>query len=150
MFTWLRANQNVLGGLFVLSAILFLVCLVAMPVLIARMRPDHFLDPDPPEDSWRGQHPVVRWVGKGVKNLLGLVLVLAGLAMLVLPGQGIITILVGISLLDFPGRRALELRIVRQRHVLQAVQWIRRRAGQPPLELPPRRGNGSRPRHEEA
>ena len=59
-----------------------------------------------------------------------------GLAMLVLPGQGVITILVGITLLNFPGKRRLELRIVRQRPVLLAINWIRARANRPPLVLP--------------
>ena len=43
----------------------------------------------------------------GLRNAVGLVLVTAGLAMLVLPGQGIITLLVGIILMDFPGKHRL-------------------------------------------
>ena len=58
-----------------------------------------------------------------VKNLLGLVLLAAGLAMMVLPGQGIITILIALTLLNFPGRRRLELYLIRQRHVRGAVDW---------------------------
>ena len=71
-----------------------------------------------------------------MKNVLGLILLAAGLAMMVLPGQGIITILIALTLLNFPGRRKLELRIIRQRHVRNAVDWIRRRAGSPPLVIP--------------
>ena len=61
---------------------------------------------------------------------------LAGIAMLALPGQGILTILVGITLLNFPGKRRLELRIVRQRRVLRAINWMRAKAKRPPLVLP--------------
>jgi hypothetical protein len=72
-----------------------------------------------------------------VKNVLGLVFVLAGVAMLVLPGQGILTILIGLSLMNFPGKRTLERRFVQQPMVLQAINWMRRKAGQPPLTVPP-------------
>jgi hypothetical protein len=43
-----------------------------------------------------------------IKNVLGAVLILAGVTMLFFPGQGIITILVGITLLNFPGEMALD------------------------------------------
>jgi hypothetical protein len=80
---------------------------------------------------------VIRTGFLALKNLIGLILVLAGIAMFVLPGQGIITVIVGISLLNFPGKRKLELRIFRQRRVLRAVSWIRKRANRPPLIMPP-------------
>jgi hypothetical protein len=71
-----------------------------------------------------------------LKNLFGGVLVLAGVAMLVLPGQGILTILVGLMFLDFPGKFALERRLARQPPVLRAINWIRARGGRKPLEMP--------------
>jgi hypothetical protein len=136
MLDWIDSHQTLSWWLFVLSATMFVGGLVLMPILIARMRPDHFLDPKPPAESFRGRHPVFRFCVLGVKNVLGVVLLLAGIAMLVLPGQGIITILVAISLLNFPGKRRLELRILRQGPVLQAVNWIRAKTKRPPLVLP--------------
>ncbi|MFB3064894.1 MAG: PGPGW domain-containing protein [Planctomycetota bacterium] len=65
------------------------------------------------------------------KNLLAVVLVVAGVAMLFLPGQGILTILVGLGLLSVPGKRKLELWIVRRPAVLRAIQWTPR-----PVEPP--------------
>ena len=136
MLEWLRSHQTLMGWIFALSGVMFVGGLVLMPILIARMGPDHFVRRNPPVESWRGRHPAVRLAGVAVKNVVGVVLLLAGLAMLVLPGQGVITILVGISLLNFPGRRKLELRIVRQRPVLLAINWIRTRARRPPLIIP--------------
>jgi hypothetical protein len=69
-----------------------------------------------------------------LKNLFGAILVLAGLSMLLLPGQGILTILVGLMFLDFPGKFAMERRLVRQRPVITAINWMRRRANRPPLQ----------------
>jgi hypothetical protein len=71
------------------------------------------------------------------KNLLGALLVLAGLAMLVLPGQGILTILLGLAFLDLPGKRRAELWLVSRPPVLAAVNRLRLRAGREPLQLPP-------------
>jgi UPF0716 family protein affecting phage T7 exclusion len=71
------------------------------------------------------------------KNLCGTVLVLAGVAMLVLPGQGILTIVVGLLLIDFPGKFALEQKLVRRSSVLSAMNWIRTKAHRAPLKPPP-------------
>jgi putative transmembrane protein PGPGW len=70
------------------------------------------------------------------KNLVGLAFVLAGVAMLVLPGQGILTIVIGLSLMNFPGKHVLERYIVQQPSILRAINWMRHRAGQPPLKVP--------------
>jgi UPF0716 family protein affecting phage T7 exclusion len=70
------------------------------------------------------------------KNLLGILIVLVGVAMLLLPGQGILTILIGLMLLDFPGKQRLERRLVQQPSVWRAINWMRAKAHQPALELP--------------
>jgi len=136
LLEWFRAHQVVTGWLFGLSVAMFLGSLVLLPILVSRIRPDYFLSRQPPPESWGDRHAASRFVVLAIKNALGLVLLVAGIAMLVLPGQGVLTILVGISLLDFPGKRRLELRIVRQRRVLRAINWMRARAGRPPLILP--------------
>ena len=60
---------------------------------------------------------------------------LAGLAMLVLPGQGLLTMLIGLLLLDFPGKRALERRVVRRPKILAFLNRMRDRRGREPLRL---------------
>ena len=71
------------------------------------------------------------------KNGLGVVLLAAGIAMLVLPGQGLLTLVVALILLDFPGKRRLQRRIVYAPRVLAALNALRRRAGREPLEPEP-------------
>jgi hypothetical protein len=70
------------------------------------------------------------------KNLLGAVLIVAGLLMLVVPGQGLLTIAVGLALTDFPGKFRLERWIVKRPSVWRTINWLRRRAGREPLERP--------------
>ena len=135
---WAEGHPTVLWWTLALSIVLFFGSLVVIPLLIARMRADYFMNREAGEGSWFGCHPLARMLALTVKNGVGLVLLVAGVAMLILPGQGIITILVAITLLNFPGKRRLELKIVRQRHVRRAIRWIRDKARRPPLILPER------------
>jgi hypothetical protein len=121
-------EPGVLVALGVFSLVAFLATAVLVPLAIARMRADYLVRPA----AARRGHPLV----VALKNLAGVVLVLLGIAMLVLPGQGILTLLLGLALLDFPGRRRLELRVMTRPRVLKAINALRRRAGRPPLEIP--------------
>lgn len=71
------------------------------------------------------------------KNLLGLALLALGVVMALpgIPGQGLLTMLVGLMLLDVPGKRRVELAVVRRPPVRRALDAIRARFDQPPLEL---------------
>ena len=136
LLRWAGEHPTVLAWLFGLSLALFLGSLVLIPILISRMRPDYFVTPNAESYTWLGRHPVARSIARLLKNLLGAVLLFAGLVMMVLPGQGIITLLVALSLLEFPGKRSLELRLIRQQHVSSVINWTRSRAGQPLLIIP--------------
>ena len=62
---------------------------------------------------------------------VGLCLLLAGVAMLFLPGQGVLTILIGICLMDIPGKRYLLDRLVSNPHIQRGLNWVRRKRGKP-------------------
>ena len=127
------------GWIAAISIMTFVGTLVLIPVLVVRMPADYFVRPRR-ESTFAKSHPVVRIVFLVLKNMLGAALVLMGLV-LSLPlvfGQGVLTILIGISLLDLPGKRKLELAIVRRNPVRKSMDWMRSRAGRPPLELPPK------------
>ncbi len=132
---WFADHPAITGWIFGASVLLFLGSLVVMPLLLARMRSDYFVRGSG-DDSWGGRHAILRLVGLVVKNFIGVALLVSGIAMIFLPGPGIVTILVAISFLNFPGKRRIELRIVRQRQVLKAINWIRERNHRPPLVLP--------------
>lgn len=67
------------------------------------------------------------------KIILGIVLLLCGLAMLVLPGQGLITILIALSLIPFPGKHKLELYLLSHKSVRSSLNWIRLKAHKEPF-----------------
>jgi hypothetical protein len=63
-------------------------------------------------------------------NAAGSLFIVAGIAMLVLPGQGVITIVVGLLLIDFPGKFRLERWLARRRPLMRGITWIRSRTNE--------------------
>jgi hypothetical protein len=84
------------------------------------------------------RHPFLRYGFRILHNLLGILLLPAGIAMLVLPGQGLLTILISLTLINFPGKRKLEIAILGKRSVYRAVNSLRQYYGRREIELPPR------------
>jgi hypothetical protein len=122
--------------LAVSSLFMFVGTLIAIPIILVRLPSDYF-DIRKPRPWMEDHHPILRVMGHLVKNLVGLVFLLAGLAMLLLPGQGVLTILIGLSLLEFPGKRRLEAKLVGQQPVLSTINKMRAKFGKPPLILAP-------------
>lgn len=114
------------------GAVMAVASTVALPWVIVKMPADYFSRP-PVTLSDRGPLRRLWWL---LRNLLALVLLLCGVAMLVLPGQGLLTILVAIGVSSFPGKYRLERAIMRRPSVYRSCNWIRRRYGRPPLDFP--------------
>ena len=96
---------------------------------------DYFAGEHRPVSSLARVHPVLRIVLLLLKNLLGFGVMLMGIAMLVLPGQGLLTILIGLMLVDFPGKFRLEKWLVRRKVVMLGINWLRTRFNRPRLEV---------------
>ncbi len=139
---WARAvaavllHPHVLAAIGIGSVLMFALSAVGVPWFVARLPVDYFSRRERQKlgmpDIERPRWALALRFGR---NLIGLLLLLAGVAMLVLPGQGLLTLLVALLLLDFPGKRRLERRIIASRPVLRAVNALRRRAGRPPMRF---------------
>lgn len=129
-------STDMLIGLTIASIVGFVGSLIAIPWILIRLPSDYF-DTRVPRHWMKDQHPVLRIIGLMIKNVIGVVFLLAGFLMLFLPGQGLLTMLVGISLMDFPNKRKLEARIVGQHTVLNAVNKMRHKFNQLPFTLEP-------------
>ncbi|MFV0438936.1 MAG: PGPGW domain-containing protein [Desulfopila sp.] len=107
-----------------ISALTFIISLVCIPLLVARLPSNYFQRLLCPAND-----QVAASAGKVVvlalRNLLGLLLLLAGIAMLVLPGQGIISIIIGLALMTFPGKNRLLNRLSQPVAVRKSLDWIR-------------------------
>jgi hypothetical protein len=143
MFDWLKEFTNSLGlsgrgvvWIVLFSVVTFVLSIIATIIVLIKL-PDTYFKAEHGREFWAERHPVLRWGGLILKNVLGGVLVLFGVVMSLpgVPGQGVLTILMGVMLLDFPGKRQLELKLVRRPKVLRAVNGIRRRFNRPPLQL---------------
>lgn len=126
-------------ALSLLSLLMLLGSLFITPWLLIRLPADYFLIDKPHLWTRLKQATLPRRCLLLLKNALGLVCLIAGLLMLVLPGQGLLTLLAGIFLLDFHGKKALERRLVSRPRVLKSINWLRNRYGHPSLlvEDPP-------------
>ena len=133
MIEWLQNNETVLLWLAATTIITFMATLIVVPILVVRIPPDYFSRRKRHRKLWANHHPLVRAILLIGKNALGYIFVVAGIIMLVLPGQGIFTILVGIMLLNFPGKYQLERWLATRRPVLRSINWLRQRAGRAPL-----------------
>ncbi|HHJ21071.1 MAG TPA: hypothetical protein ENJ84_14785 [Gammaproteobacteria bacterium] len=136
ILAWVEHNPYWIYSMVALSVVTFIASLILIPWIIIRMPENYFLDEHRHRSKIRASHPINYLLIRIGKNLLGIILILAGLFMFILPGQGILTMLIGISLTDFPGKFQVERWFARQAKILRALNWIRRKAKRPPLQRP--------------
>lgn len=124
---------QLLQWLGALSIVTFIGSLLVVPWLIFLMSPDYFIRHRLEVIERHRRHPVLTLLLFCLRNAVGLGLLAAGIAMLVLPGQGILTMLIGLSFMDFPGKHKLMEEAVQNRKVQQSLNWIRRKGGKEDL-----------------
>lgn len=121
---WL-SSSTVQWALAGFSLVAVAASVVLVPRFLARLPRDYLRRPE------RDHSHVLRRV---LKNVLGVVLVLLGVAMLLLPGQGLLTLAVGLILVDFPGKHRLVVKLLARPKVLAIVNKLRARHQAGPLE----------------
>ncbi|MBU4261940.1 MAG: PGPGW domain-containing protein [Proteobacteria bacterium] len=135
MLNFFYLHEEAILWLTALSVVTFIGSLIIVPLLVIRIPSDYFANDKRHQTPWALHHPFVRGTLLFTKNLVGYVCILAGILMLVLPGQGLLTIFIGIMMLDFPGKFRLEKWLVTRRTVLKSINWLRKRAKRTPLNL---------------
>ena len=128
--------QSVFEWLGLLSMTTFLISVLLIPFLVSRASTDYFLTHSQLVQQRHKHHPAKALLIKIIRNGLGLLLCLAGLLMLFLPGQGLLTILIGVSLLDFSWRHKALGVLIHRKAVQKALNWIRRKTGHSPFNFP--------------
>jgi hypothetical protein len=113
------------------SLVAFIATLLIVPLMIIFIPSDYFVR----DKSWfADNHPVIRFSYHLLKNALGVVLLLLGVVLLFLPGQGLLTILIAVMLLEFPGKRELERKLIARPKMLDTLNRIRTKVGRAPLQ----------------
>lgn len=135
MVAWLHGSEGLIGSLLVLSAASIIVSLILLPTILVKLPEDYFILPQRRYVPWARQNQLLRMLLFITKNLLGIMFILAGILMLVLPGQGILTIIAGLVLMEFPGKYHVERWFITRPAVLPAINWIRAKAGKAPFVM---------------
>jgi hypothetical protein len=141
MMTWLTESlfafdltwRGVLWGVG-LYLVIFIGSTVLVAWLLIKLPATYFCDAAS-LGFWSDRHPILRWTGLLLKNVLGVLLVVLGGIMVFpgIPGPGILLLVLGIMLLDFPGKRRMEQWLIHRPIVLSAMNRLRQRYGKPPL-----------------
>jgi|LGVF01.1.fsa_nt_gb hypothetical protein len=132
---WILSQATNLWWLLGISAFAFVATLIAVPAFVIRIPSNYFSRSTRPTTAWKKQHPRVRTLGVAVKNIIGLILILMGIVMLIIPGQGFLTITIGLMLTDFPGKYRLERWLASRKQIMTAMNMLRERSGKKPLYL---------------
>ena len=121
------SHPGLMWGLGCFSVVAVTLSILLVPRYLSRLPQDFLRTGEPPENAsmpWRI-----------ARNALGVLLVLLGIAMLLLPGQGLLTLVVGLMLIDFPGKQKLIRRLLGRPKVRAVVNKLRARHGSPPLQV---------------
>ena len=118
-----------------ISGIALTIGVIVIPWILVEMPADAFTNVK--RYSWLDKKPAsVRIPFRILKNLLAFGLILLGAVMFVTPGPGMFPILLGLLLADFPGKLKLQRWILSKPHVMNSMNWLRRKFRRPPLQKP--------------
>jgi hypothetical protein len=120
------------GAMLALGVVSLVATVLLLPTFIARLPTDYFRTD---KVVVKVPHTVPHLALRLLKNGIGAFLVVAGVLMIVLPGQGLLTMALGAALLEFPGKRRLESAIAKRPAVRAWLDQMRRRRGAPALEF---------------
>lgn len=137
MFDSLSFLTPYLPWLALASFLSLILVVVLLPAIVLQLPEDYFVREKRQPVGRKKGHPVLMGFVNLVKNVLGLLFILAGILMTVLPGQGLLTVLIGMMLVNFPGKYRLEQALIRQEMISQTLNGLRRKARKKPFELPP-------------
>ena len=131
---WFSNHPEVLIGLGISSILIFIISIIGISWFVAQIPEDYFLSLKRKPSKWKEQKPIMRLAILFGKNIIGFSLIIGGLLMLVLPGQGLLTIVTGLLLINYPGKYKLEQKLVAIPSVFRTLNWIRVKANKPPLK----------------
>ncbi|MFW7377672.1 MAG: PGPGW domain-containing protein [Oligoflexus sp.] len=116
------------------SVVMFFGSIIISIFIITRLPADYF-------QHWHDRRQVHDWhwtlhvLWKVLKNSIGVLVLLAGIAMLFLPGQGLLTIMIALMMLDFPGKRHILDHLIAKPKIQDSLNWIRKKRRRLPFRF---------------
>ena len=137
IISWSSMNSDLLFLLGSLSIFILIISVFMMVLIISFLPEDYFKSENRNLISsvQNSHYPLLKLLVLITKNFFGILLLLSGILMLVLPGQGILTIITGLVFMDYPGKYKFERKLLRQKGVINSINWIRSRLGKPSLKV---------------
>ena len=134
MIEFIHSHESLLLWLTIASIIALIASMVLIPWMIVHIPSDYFSHNKRKKHQWGSYPPIIRLVLLLMKNILGVIFIISGIIMLLIPGQGIITIIVGVILIDFPYKYKIEQWIISHPMILRSINQLRAKAKQSPIE----------------
>ena len=134
---WSSMNSDLLFFLGSLSIFILIISVLMMVLIISFLPEDYFKSENRNLISsvQNSRYPLIKLLVLITKNFFGILLLLSGILMLVLPGQGILTIITGLVFIDYPGKYKFERKLLKQKGVINSINWIRSRLSKPSLKV---------------
>ncbi len=104
------------------SVSVFIVSLILFPLLIISLPKNYFIRKESKKENSGSLWKLI------IKNILGVILIIIGALMLILPGPGIIVMLIGLMLMSFPSKKKLKNYFLSNQTLRKELNWIRQRA----------------------
>ena len=131
MVASLNQFEDMLVIIGIISGVVFIISLLLMPYLLGLMPSNYFLKNSEKQLKINKPFDLIKLT---LKTLIGFILLIAGIIMLVTPGQGLVSILLGLFLMEFPGKRQLELKLINHHPTFKTLNWLRSKANKPPFK----------------
>ena len=137
IISWTSMNSDLLFLLGSLSIFILIISVFMMVLIISFLPEDYFKSENRNLISsvQNSRYPLLKLLVLITKNFFGVLLLLSGILMLVLPGQGILTIITGLVFMDYPGKYKFERKLLGQKGVINSINWIRSRLSKPSLKV---------------
>ena len=124
-----------MGVITALSVVIVILSMVLVPLIIILIPSDYFIHQERKKVLHYENKPILDIISTVLKNIVGVIFIVAGIIMLFTPGQGVLTIFAGLLLVDFPNKYKYEKRLLKKEKVLKTINWIRTKAGREPLRV---------------
>ena len=123
--------KSIIFWLGLLSFLIFIFSLVTIKWLVALIPSDYFVSKK--DTKFKSEYPIIWLISMIIKNIIGYVLIIGGILMLLLPGQGLFTIFIGLMMSNYPGKYYIEKKIIAIPSILKTINWLRKQSDKEPI-----------------
>ncbi len=124
--TIFKIYEQIPSYLIVLLTLCSFLPLILFPIYFRKLPRDYFLRKMTTENQ-------VIFYKRILFNFLGCGVILVGIILLFLPGQGLVMITFGFTLLEFPGKRQIVIKLFSYSKIREASDGLRRLMGVEPF-----------------